>query len=606
MTLPAPRPTPPAVPVIEKKDRTRRPPSPKVFGPLLPRLRPHVRALSLAAVCLVLSAAVGLAFPRIVQYLLDAAFISGNARGLDRIAIGLLVLFAIQGVLNAAQVYLLSATGERVVATLRQDLFAHLVRLSPGFFTERRTGELISRLSADVAMLQSVMSHQVSEFARQSLFLVGGIAMLTLTHPRLTATTLAVVPIVVGAAWLFGRRLRKASTGVQDRVAEATASAEEAFSQIRTVQGFTREALETDRYHAHLVDVVTAAIRRARIRGAFFGVITFFSFGGIVAVLWQGGRLVLGGALTPGALVSFLLYAITVAAAVGALASLFGSYQDAVGAAKRVFELLGEQPTVAEPEQPKRLTRAHAGQADVRIDRVSFRYAPEHPEALHDVSLRIAPGETVALVGPSGAGKTTVAALLPRFWDVSAGRILIEGIDVRDLALEELRGAIGIVPQEPTLFSGTVRENIAYARPDATEPEIVAAARAAHATEFIERLPQGFDTRVGERGVKLSGGQRQRLAIARVFLKDPAIVILDEATSSLDSESERLVGEAMEELLRGRSTLIIAHRLSTVRRADRVVVLDHGRVVEEGRHADLLAGGGVYAKLYKGQYFEMV
>ncbi len=606
MTLPAPRPTPPAVPVIEAKDRARRPPSPKVFGPLVPRLRPHLRALSLAAICLVLSAAVGLAFPRIVQYLLDAAFISGNARGLDRIAVGLLVLFAIQGVLNAAQVYLLSATGERVVATLRQDLFAHLVRLSPGFFTERRTGELISRLSADVAMLQSVMSHQVSEFARQSLFLVGGIAMLMLTHTRLTATTLAVVPIVVGAAWVFGRQLRKASTGVQDRVAEATATAEEAFSQIRTVQGFTREGLESDRYHAHLVDVVTAAIRRARIRGAFFGVITFFSFGGIVAVLWQGGRLVLGGALTPGALVSFLLYAITVAAAVGALASLFGSYQDAVGAAKRVFELLGERPTVAEPEHPKRLPRAGSRRADVRLERVSFRYAPEHPEALHEVSFRIAPGETVALVGPSGAGKTTVAALLPRFWDVNAGRIVIEGIDVRDLALEELRGAIGIVPQEPTLFSGTVRENIAYARPEATEADIVAAARAAHATEFIERLPKGFDTRVGERGVKLSGGQRQRLAIARVFLKDPAIVILDEATSSLDSESERLVGEAMEELLRGRSTLIIAHRLSTVRRADRVVVLDRGRVVEEGSHSDLLAGGGVYAKLYKGQYFEMV
>jgi ATP-binding cassette, subfamily B, bacterial MsbA len=613
MTIPAPRPTPPAVPTVEAKDRSRRPPSPKVFGPLLPRLRPHVGALSIAAVCLVLSAAVGLAFPRIVQYLLDAAFISGNSRGLDRIAIGLLVLFAIQGLLNFAQVYLLSATGERVVATLRQDLFAHLVRLSPGFFTERRTGELISRLSADVAMLQSVMSHQVSEFARQSLFLVGGIAMLLLTHTRLTVSTLAVVPIVVGAAWLFGRRLRKASTGVQDRVAEATASAEEAFSQIRTVQGFTREVLETDRYHAHLVDVVTAAIRRARIRGAFFGVITFFSFGGIVAVLWQGGRLVLAGALTPGALVSFLLYAITVAAAVGALASLFGSYQDAVGSARRVFELLGERSTVAEPEHPRPLPRPaqraparRAPGADVRVERVSFRYAPEHPEALHDVSFRIAPGETIALVGPSGAGKTTVAALLPRFWDVSAGRIAIEGIDVRELALEELRGAIGIVPQEPTLFSGTVRENIAYARPEAAEAEIVAAARAAHAMEFIERLPHGFDTRVGERGVKLSGGQRQRLAIARVFLKDPAIVILDEATSSLDSESERLVGEAMEDLLRGRSTLIIAHRLSTVRRADRVVVLDRGRVVEEGRHADLLAGGGVYAKLYKGQYFEMV
>jgi subfamily B ATP-binding cassette protein MsbA len=271
-----------------------------------------------------------------------------------------------------------------------------------------------------------------------------------------------------------------------------------------------------------------------------------------------------------------------------------------------VFELLDERSTVAEPEHPRSLPRAKRGSgADVRIERVSFRYAPEHPEALHEISFRIAPGETVALVGPSGAGKTTVAALLPRFWDVSAGRIFIEGIDVRDLRLEELRGAIGIVPQEPTLFSGTVRENIEYARPGAAEADIVAAARAAHATEFIERLPQGFDTRVGERGVKLSGGQRQRLAIARVFLKDPAIVILDEATSSLDSESERLVEEAMEELLRGRSTLIIAHRLSTVRRADRVVVLDRGRVVEEGRHADLLAEGGVYAKLYRGQYFEM-
>jgi ATP-binding cassette, subfamily B, bacterial MsbA len=433
--------------------------------------------------------------------------------------------------------------------------------------------------------------------------------MLLLTHTRLTATTLVVVPVVVGVAWLFGRRLRKASTGVQDRVAEATGSAEEAFSQIRTVQSFTREALETERYHAHLVDVVTAAVSRARIRGAFFGVITFFSFGGIVAVLWQGGRLVLDGALTPGALVSFLLYAITVAAAVGALASLFGNYQDAVGAARRVFELLGERSAIGEPERPRALPRPHVRRspgADVRLERVSFRYAAAQAEALHDVSFRIAPGETVALVGPSGAGKTTVAALLPRFWDVSSGRITIEGIDVRDLALEELRGAIGIVPQEPTLFSGTVRENIAYARPEATEDEIVAAARAAHAMEFIERLPQGFATRVGERGVKLSGGQRQRLAIARVFLKDPAIVILDEATSSLDSESERLVGEAMEDLLRGRSTLIIAHRLSTVRRADRVVVLDRGHVVEEGRHADLLAEGGVYAKLYKGQYFEMV
>jgi subfamily B ATP-binding cassette protein MsbA len=308
---------------------------------------------------------------------------------------------------------------------------------------------------------------------------------------------------------------------------------------------------------------------------------------------------VLQGLLTPGALVSFLLYAITVAAAVGSLASLFGAYQEAVGAATRVFELLDTRPTVAEPARPTPLPRPARG--DVLVDGVSFRYNEALPPALDDVSLRVAPGEVVALVGPSGAGKTTLASLLPRFWDVTSGRITLDGVDVRELSFADLRGAIGMVPQEPALFSGTVRENIAYARPHATEREIVAAARAAHALEFIERLPEGLDTRVGERGVKLSGGQRQRLAIARVFLKDPAVVVLDEATSSLDAESERLIEEAMVELLRGRSTLIIAHRLSTVRRADRVVVLDKGRVVEEGTHDSLLAANGLYARLYRGQ-----
>jgi subfamily B ATP-binding cassette protein MsbA len=311
---------------------------------------------------------------------------------------------------------------------------------------------------------------------------------------------------------------------------------------------------------------------------------------------------VLEGLLTPGALVSFLLYAITVAAAVGSLASLFGAYQEAVGAATRVFELLDTQPTVAEPARPMLLRRPVRG--DVMVDRVSFRYAGALPLALDDVSVRIAPGEVVALVGPSGAGKTTLASLLPRFWDVTSGRITIDGVDVRELTFADLRGAIGVVPQEPALFSGTVRENIAYASPDASEQEIVAAARAAHAIEFIERLPDGLDTRVGERGVKLSGGQRQRIAIARVFLKDPAVVVLDEATSSLDAESERLIEEAMVDLLRGRSTLIIAHRLSTVRRADRVVVIDQGRVVEEGTHNTLLGANGLYARLYRGQLRE--
>jgi subfamily B ATP-binding cassette protein MsbA len=586
--------TSPVAPAAEliAEPKKRAIPSPGPLRPLFERMRAYPARLWVGGVSLVISVALGLVFPLVVRELLDASFVLKDSSQLNYFAAGLILLFLAQGAFNFVQVWTLAVVAEKVIAQLRADVFANLVRLSPGFFAERRSGELTSRLSSDITMLQSVMNYQVTELLRQVLYLVGGVALLTITEWRLTVTTLAVVPIVVAAAFVFGRLLRLSSTGVQDRIADAMGMADEAFGQIRVVQSFTREALETRRYFDLLKDVVTAALRRAWIRGIFFGVITFVGFSGVAVVLWQGGRLVLAGDLTAGKFVQFLLLAFTVAAAVGALAQLFGQFQEAVGAAQRVFELLRMKPTIAEPASPLVLAKPVRG--DVRFDRVTFRYAADLPDVLHDVSFRIVPGEVVALVGPSGAGKTTVASLVPRFWDTTQGTITLDRLDVRRLPLHDLRSAIGLVPQEPALFSGTVRENIAFGRPDASDADIARAARAAHAMEFIENFTAGMDTRVGERGVKLSGGQRQRIAIARVFLKDPAV----------DSESERLVEKAMEELLRGRSTLIIAHRLSTVRRADRVVVLDAGRVIEEGSHTQLLADGGLYARLYQVQFPE--
>jgi ATP-binding cassette, subfamily B, bacterial MsbA len=581
-------------------------PSPGRLVRLWPRVRPYRGMLAIATVALVAASLISLAFPMVVRYLLDAAFVSRDRALLDRIAIGLVALFSVQAVLNYAQAYLLSAAGEQAVAGLRRDVFGRLLDMPPGFFAERRTGELTSRLTVDIGLLQGVLSHQVSELARQILALVGGVILLTLLQPRLTLTALGVTPLVVGSALFFGRRLRRMTTGVQDRVAEASAVAEEAFSQIRTVQSFVQEPAERQRYGERVSASVVTALQRARTRGVFFGMLTFCTFAGIVIVLWQGGLLVLDGKLTAGALVSFLLYTITIAASVGALATSFSSYQEAVGAAERVFEILEMTPAIADPPNP--VPPLSPIQGRVTFEDVSFRYHKDPALAwtLEGIRLDCVPGEVVALVGPSGGGKTTLVSLLPRFWDVDRGRICLDGTDIRSLRLADLRSAIGIVPQEPALFSGTIRENIAYARPGASAEQIETAARAAHAHEFVERLPLGYETLVGERGVKLSGGQRQRVAIARAILKDPAVLILDEATSNLDTESERLIEDALAKLLVGRTTLIIAHRLSTVQRADRLVVLEHGRIVEEGSHGELLALGGLYARLYQRQFREEV
>ncbi len=571
-----------------------------VFRRLGPRLYPHRWALAAATLFLVLSGGIGLAFPVVVRHLMDAAFVQVDRSLLNRIALLLLVLFSIQGLFNFFQVYLLGATGERVIAGLRQDLFTHLLSLSPDFFTERTTGELTSRLTSDVVRLQGVLSYQISELLRQTLYLFGSLALLTLMHRQLTVTTLTVVPAVVFLGVVFGKRLRRVSTEVQDMIADANTVAEESIVQIRTVQSFVREPTEGRRYSERIDSALRAALRRALTRGFFFGVITLVTFGGIVAVLWQGGRMVLAGAITGGQLVSFLLYAVMVAAAITSLASLWGGYQEAQGSAERVFELLDQKPTVADPARPLPLRP----DASLAFRDVWFRYGEDLPWALREISLEIPPGEVVALVGPSGAGKSTLAGLVSRFWDPTRGAIELGGVDLRELRLADLRSAVGIVPQEPMLFGASIAENMAYGRETASRQEIEAVAHAAHAVEFIQRLPDGYESLVGERGVKLSVGQRQRIAIARVLLKDPEILILDEATSSLDTESERLVEEALEQLMQRRTTLIIAHRLSTVQRADRVLVLDRGRIVEVGTHAQLLALEGLYARLYSRQFRE--
>ncbi len=575
-------------------------PAAKFLARLAPRLRPYRASLIVAAVLMVASTGVALAFPLIVRLLLDAAFIDGNARLLNQVASALILLFAVQAMLNFAQSYLTASASEHVVADLRNDVFKHLVRQPPGFYSMRRVGELSSRIASDASRLQDVLRFGIPELARQSIFLVGALVLVTVTNLRLTLVTLTAIPFAAAVGWFFGRRVRHLSTGIQDRLASAVARAEQVFTQIRTVQAFTREPWEIERFGEEIGFTRTEGLRRAVARAALVGAVTFAGFGAIVVVLWEGGRLVMAGDLTAGTLVAFLLYGGAISGAITALAGFYGNLQEAAGAARRIFELLDVVPALVDPVAPRSLPDPFHG--IVRFDRVRFRYAPDQPEVLRGLDLHIAAGETVALVGSSGAGKTTLASLLPRFFDVDDGSVTVDGIDVRELSLAELRGQIGIVPQEPMLFAGTIRENLLYGDESATQERLESVAADAHADIFIRALPKGYEELVGERGITLSAGQRQRLAIARVMLERPRLLILDEASSSLDAESERLVQDALERLMADRTTLVIAHRLSTVIRADRIVVLDGGVIAATGSHAQLLTTDAVYQRLYRRQF----
>ena len=567
---------------------------------LVPRMLPYRAALVYALVLLLLSTAVALAFPLVVRELLDAAFLAGSARLLNRIALGLLVLFAVQALLNFGQSYLMASVSERVVADLRKDLFGHLALQPPGFYSLRRVGELSSRLASDADHVQQVLRFGLPELLRQGTFLVGALTLVTLTNPRLTLVTLTAIPLAILVGWFFGRRVRRISTSIQDRLAGAVARAEQVFTQIRVVQSFAREAWEAERFGEEIDRTRDEGLRRGVARAALTGAVTFAAFGAIVLVLWEGGRLVLAGELTPGTLVAFLLYAVTISAAITSLAGFWSQLQEAAGAARRIFELLDHPHELVEWPDACPLPRPLRGV--VRYERVWFRYGLDQPWVLKGIDTHIAEGSTVALVGSSGAGKSTLASLLPRFFDVERGRVCVDGVDVRELRLEELRSAIGLVPQEPMLFAGTVRDNLKYGNLDASEDEVIEVARAAHAHGFITSLPRGYDQVIGERGITLSAGQRQRIAIARVMLKRPRLLILDEASSSLDAESERLVQDALERLMSRCTTLVIAHRLSTVIRADCILVLEGGTIEDQGTHAELLERSEMYGRLYRRQF----
>ena len=585
----------------------RKPGVKKTFGfvgRLRPRIRPYRKAFYAVGALIPISTAVGLAFPRIVGGLLDAAFIADDGALLNRITLGLIGLFAFQAVINFTQSYLTASASERVVADLRKELFRGLIAHPPGFYTKHRVGELTSRLASDIGLLQGVIRFGIPELMRQTIFLVGAIVLVTITHPRLTLATLISVPFAVVVGWFFGRRVRHLSTGIQDKLATAVARAEQVFTQIRTVQSYTREGWERQRFDREVDETRDRGLERSVARAALTGAMTFAGSAAIVAVVWQGGRLVLEGELTPGTLVAFLLYVVTIAAAVTSLAGFWANLQEAAGAATKIFGLLDEIPEIQSPPAPVELPTPTVGR--VRFEDVWFRYGDDQPWVLEGIDIEVEPGEAVALVGSSGAGKSTTVSLLPRFYDADRGRVTLDGVDVRSVALDDLRSRIGLVPQEPMLFAGTVRENLLYGNPDASEEELDTAVRAAHAYEFISRFPNGYEEEIGERGITLSAGQRQRMAIARVMLKRPAVLILDEASASLDSESEALVQDALDHLMARRTTLVIAHRLSTVLRADRIVVLHEGAIVASGTHEDLLGSSDVYSRLYRRQFDQVV
>ncbi len=574
------------------------------LGRLLGLARPYWKSLAIGTVVLVASSALNLAIPQALRVLVDDAFSGGTLEDINRTALILGAIGGAQAVTTGIRYFIFTTTGERIVADLRRRLYQRMVAQEIGFFDERRTGELVNRLASDTSVVQNAVSVNISMALRNAAQALGGFALLFYTSVELTIVMLLAVPPIAISATLFGKRIRKLSRSAQDALAEAGEVAEETLSGIRTVRAFAHEAREEERY-AQSVERSFDVARKRIINIAYFSSgASLFAFAAIATVMWYGGRIVVAGEMSVGELMSYILYTGIVAIAFGTLADLWTQFMRATGAAERLFDIIDREPTI-ENLGGERLERVDGR---IALERLSFTY-PSRPDVpvLHGVSFEVAPGEVVALVGPSGSGKSTMAALVSRFYDPVDGRVTLDGRDLRSLDATWLRRQVGVVSQEPILFSTSVADNIRYGRDEASDDEVRAAAAAANALSFIEGFPEGFETQVGERGVQLSGGQKQRVAIARALLKDPRVLILDEATSALDAESEALVRDALKRLMEGRSTIVIAHRLSTVKDADRVLVVENGRIVQEGSHGELMDDArGTYRRLVEKQFVEAV
>lgn len=555
---------------------------------------PYRGRLSIALLCLAVGSSLGLVYPSFFGDVIDAAFTDKDVSQLNRSTLLLVAIFAIQAVFVFFRHYLMTWVGLRVVVDFRVEVYEHLVRMSQSFFHEKRTGELLSRMNDDIGQLQNTVSQDLSLALRNFVTLVGGIAILVWTNPYLSAVMLAVVPpLSLMTVWL-GRKIRGLARVAQDRLAEANGGLQEGLAGIETVQAFTRERYETQRYRGSILEAFAMYVKRTIARAWFMSMASFLAFTTLAGIFWQGGRMVANGEISAGDLTEFMLYTMLVAGAVAGVSGVWSSFQLALGASARIFEILDTPPGIDDRADAVTLDEVRG---EIVFEDVSFSYFDRDATVVDHVNLHLAAGKVCALVGASGSGKTTLGRLLLRFYDPQGGRITLDGTDLRDIALTSLRDHMALVSQDPVLFSGSILDNIRYGRLAATDAEVEAAARAANAHDFIEEFPQGYLTRVGERGVQLSGGQRQRVSIARAILRDPPVLILDEATSALDAESEFLVQEALETLQRDRTTLVIAHRLSTIRHADTIVVLDGGKVVEQGSHDALIEAGGAYAKL---------